>query len=169
MDLISSYCVSIREKCHVSFVILQQENRNAADMDRRKAGLTESSAEDLKESGNMLNDCEIAIGVYYPLKYKLKTHCGYPIIIEDTGQQGGGAFLGLRDRYRCLCLIKNRTGISDRLIPTNFFGELGLFRELPPSKNIQDYGPYLSLLGTQSVEIKDAVHKEPTQKIIFSF
>lgn len=34
MDLISSYCVSLREKCQVSFVILQQENRNSADMDR---------------------------------------------------------------------------------------------------------------------------------------
>lgn len=49
MDLISSYCVSIREKCQVSFIILQQENRNSSDMDRRKANLTECSSEDLKD------------------------------------------------------------------------------------------------------------------------
>ena len=49
MDLISSYCVTLREKCQISCVILQQENRNSADMDRRKANLTECSPEDLKD------------------------------------------------------------------------------------------------------------------------
>ena len=49
MDLISSYCVTLREKCQISCVILQQENRNSSDMDRRKANLTECSSEDLKD------------------------------------------------------------------------------------------------------------------------
>ena len=49
MDLISSYCVTLREKCQISCVILQQENRNSSDMDRRKANLTECSPEDLKD------------------------------------------------------------------------------------------------------------------------
>lgn len=143
MDLVSSYCVSIREKCRVAFVILQQENRNSADMDRVKAKMTESSANDLKDSGNMLNDCEVCIGVYFPLKFKVKNHLGYPIICEDTGQQN--SFLGLRDRYRSLCLIKNRYGVCDKQIPSNFFGELGIFKQLPPAKTISDFKPFLSL------------------------
>ena len=110
-----------------------QENRNSADMDRRKADLTECSAEDIKDSGNPYNDCEICIGIYYPLKYKIKTHRGYPII-NETNQQN--AFLGLRDRYRAAILIKNRLGVSDRIVPLNFFGEIGYFLQFPKADSV---------------------------------
>lgn len=49
IDEISSYAVSFREKCLCSFCILMQENRNSADIDRRKADLTECSSEDIKD------------------------------------------------------------------------------------------------------------------------
>ena len=169
MDLISSYCVTLREKCQISCVILQQENRNSADMDRRKANLTECSSEDLKDTGSTYNDCEICIGVYYPLKFKIKSHGNYPIIVEDNGQQGGNSFIGLRDRYRALCLIKNRHGVNDKMIPCNFFGELGIFRELPNGKTISDYTPFLSLIQPQTTEVKDEVQKEPKKEIMYSF
>ena len=169
MDLISSYCVTLREKCQISCVILQQENRNSSDMDRRKANLTECSPEDLKDTGSTYNDCEICIGVYYPLKFKIKSHGNYPIIVEDNGQQGGNSFIGLRDRYRALCLIKNRHGVNDKMIPCNFFGELGIFRELPNGKTISDYTPFLSLIQPQTTEIKDEVQKEPKKEIMYSF
>ena len=112
-----------------------QENRNSADMDRRKADLTECSAEDIKDSGNPYNDCEICIGIYNPLKHKIKNHRGYPIIIEANQT---GVFIGLRDRYRAAILIKNRLGESDRVIPLNFFGELGYFIEFPKADTITD-------------------------------
>ena len=32
------------------------------------------------------------------------------------------------------------------MIPCNFFGELGIFRELPNGKTISDYTPFLSLI-----------------------
>ena len=171
IDLISSYCVSIREKCRVSFTILQQENRNSSDIDRVKAGMTECSPDGLKDSGGPYNDCEVCIGVYYPLKFKLKSYQGYPVIIEDTGQQN--PFLGLRDRIRVLCLIKNRQGISDRVIPVNFFGELGVFRQLPSSKQITDWRPYLNLNNlsiSQNInKIEDSVQKEPQKELNYHF
>lgn len=49
IDMISQYAVRLRERCQVSFYVLQQENRNSSDMDRRKADLTECSSEDLKD------------------------------------------------------------------------------------------------------------------------
>lgn len=169
MDLISSYCVTLREKCQTSFVILQQENRNSSDMDRRKANLTECSPEDLKDTGNTYNDCEVCIGVYYPLKFKVKSHGNYPIIIEDDKQQGSGGFIGLRDRYRGLCLIKNRHGVNDKMIPSNFFGELGIFKELPNGKTVNDYSPFLSLTQPQRIEEKDEVYNKPKKEITYSF
>lgn len=53
MDLISQYAVTLRERCQVSFFILQQENRNSANMDRRKMDMTECSPEDLKDFTNI--------------------------------------------------------------------------------------------------------------------
>lgn len=49
IDAVSAYAVTLRERCGASFVVLQQENRNSSNMDRRKAELTECSAEDLKD------------------------------------------------------------------------------------------------------------------------
>lgn len=128
--------------------------------------MTECSAEDLKDSGNCLNDCELCIGVYYPLKHKLKSHRGYPIINEQESN-----FKGLRDRYRSLCLIKNRLGVSDRLIPVNFFGEIGYFAQLPKADTIQDYTPYLYLNSNikQDSEQKDSEVKDLNNQITFSF
>lgn len=51
MDLVSSYMVTLRERCHVSFVVLQQENRNASDTDRIKMGMSECSLDGLKATG----------------------------------------------------------------------------------------------------------------------
>ena len=133
IDLISQYAVTLRERCQVSFFMLQQENRNSSNIDRRKLDMTECSSEDLKDTGNTFNDCEVCIGVYYPLKHKLKSHRGYPIIADPASE-----FKGLRDRYRSLCLIKNRLGVSDRLIPVNFFGEIGYYKSLPKAETITD-------------------------------
>ena len=101
--------------------MLMQENRNSASMDRRKAELTECSSEDIQDTSAPFQDCEVCIGVYYPLKFKLKTHKQFPIIIDDKSS----SFEGLRDRYRCLQLIKNRQGASEKAVPINFFGEIG--------------------------------------------
>lgn len=166
IDLISSYCVTLREKCRVSFVVLQQENRNTSNMDRIKADMSEGSLDCLKDSGNTGNDCEVCIQVYNPLKFKLKNHLGYPIIREDTGEQN--CFLGLRDRFRLLIINKNRFGVSDRAIPVNFFGELGLIRALPAPQLVSDWKPYLSLDGNVT-EQKDEVQKEPKKKLTYSF
>ncbi len=171
IDLISSYCVSIREKCRVSFTILQQENRNSSDMDRVKAGMTECSPDGLKDSGGPFNDCEVCIGVYYPLKFKLKSYQGYPVIVEDSGQQN--PFLGLRDRIRVCCLLKNRQGVSDRVIPVNFFGELGIFRQLPSPKQVTDWRPYLSLdnqnTNQNKTKIEDQTQKESKKELQYHF
>ena len=169
IDTISSYAVTFREKYHVSFFMLMQENRNSADMDRRKADLTECTAEDVKDSGNVFNDCEVCIGIYNPLRFKLKSHKKYPIIVESAGE---GQFNGLRDRYRAACLIKNRQGESDKIIPLNFFGELGIFRELPKPEEITDYMQYKSLDGYKNVKKEDSSTEskvEDKTHIMFDF
>lgn len=164
IDAISAYAVTLRERCGTSFLMLQQENRNSSNMDRRKAEMTECSAEDLKDTGNTYNDCEVCIGIYFPLKHKLKSCHQYPIITDP-----GSSFDGLRDRYRGLCLIKNRDGDSEKYISTNFYGELGLFKELPKPDEIQDYTQYISLKPKKE-ELKDETPRQESKtEIIYNF
>lgn len=56
IDLISQYAVSLRERCGVSFYVLQQENRNSSSAEKIKMEMTDCSADGLKDSGNTLND-----------------------------------------------------------------------------------------------------------------
>lgn len=110
-----------------------QENRNAGSMDRRKADLSESTAEDIKDSGNCYNDCNICLAIYYPLKYQLNTYRGYNV----TGDNGLGAAI------RSIILLKHRFGGANKVFPLGFQGSIGKFIELPPPDQI-DYNDYQS-------------------------
>ena len=170
MDLVSQYAVSLRERYGVSFYILQQENRNSASTDRMKMDLTDCSLDGLKDSGNMGNDALLCIGVYCPLKFKLKTKYDYPIICEDQGD----GFVGLRDRIRFLQIVKNRTGESDRSIPVAFYGENGYFVPMPKANEIKDFSLYMHLDTVPSTEkeIQNEVEdttSETKKEIVYKF
>ena len=83
----------------------------------------------------------------------------------------GSDFKGLRDRYRSLCLIKNRQGVSDRLIPVNFLGEIGYYRNMPKPEEITDWTPYLSLKTNDSVteDVPENKSQESTTNWNFKF
>lgn len=156
IDDISSMAVKFREICKVSFYVLMQQNREASNMDRRKAELTELSDEDIKDSGNPYNDCKVCIGIYHPLKYKIKMHKGFPIIIENENPAPED-FIGLRDTYRAAQLIKNRFGQANKIIPVSFYGEIGYWKQLPKAAEIKDFKPYTSLRQIKQQEKEDAV------------
>lgn len=94
------------------------------------------------------------------MKHKIKTCHGFPIIISEAGEN---EFKGLRDRYRGLCLIKNRSGDTEKYISTSFYGELGYFKELPKAEEISDFSQYLSLIDRDKAD-----QKEP-EKVPISF
>lgn len=160
IDAISAYAVNLRERCGVSWLILQQANRGTTDMDRRKAELYEPSRQDLKDSECPYNDSDVCIGIFNPVKIKLKTTRGYPIIIEPDG--------GLRDRYRGLCLIKNRDGDPDRYIAMNFFGEIGYWIQMPKADEISDYEPYMSLVKTEKTKDEVSI-KKLDKELVYNF
>lgn len=165
IDDISHMSVSFRETCKVSFYVLMQQNRAASNMDRRKAELTELSDEDIKDSGDPYNDCLVCIGIYHPLKYKIKTHKGFPIIIENDNPAPED-FIGLRDTYRAAQLIKNRFGQSDKIVPVSFYGEIGYWNELPKASEIKDFRKYLSLnTALQEEEEDDSIVDSSTGEI----
>lgn len=88
--------------------------------------------------------------------------------MEDNGLQGGGDFIGLRDRIRFLQILKCRYGQSDRTIPASFFGEIGIFRSIPKAEEITDFSAYTQL-RKEPVKAKDTTPSRPKEPITFSF
>ena len=92
-----------------------QENRNAGNIDRVKLNSTEGTLDDVKDSGNPVNDSTIVISVYYPIKYQLRTYRDYRVVDDKTTGE-----LGLGSALRSLILLKNRLRIAQSISHTFF-------------------------------------------------
>lgn len=132
IDLTSAYLVTLRNICKISPVVIMQINRESSSMDRRKAGLNNLTLSDTKDSGNVSQDCEVAISLFNPFREELASYHGY-----DIKQ--------LRDRFRSITVRKSRYGESDIEIGCFFWGHNGYFKELPKSEEIFDYSKYRTL------------------------
>jgi hypothetical protein len=131
MDLLSSYLVTLREKCKISPIVIQQANREQGNIERFKAGKSAFTINDAKDSGNTVQDCNVMIALYNPNRDNLKTYKKYNIEVLDQ-------------YFRSIMVLKNRFGDCDVEIGTNFFGSIGIFKELPKPDEIYDYETYTS-------------------------
>lgn len=129
IDLLSSYLVTLREKCGISPVVIQQANREQGNIERFKQGKSAFSINDAKDSGNTVQDCNIMIAIYNPNRDGLKTYKKYNI------EQLGNVF-------RSVQVLKNRFGDCDVEVGMNFFGGINTFCELPKPDEIYDYERY---------------------------
>ena len=129
IDLLSSYLVTLREKCGISPVVIQQANREQGNIERFKQGKSAFSINDAKDSGNTVQDCNIMIAIYNPNRDGLKTYKKYNI------EQLGNVF-------RSVQVLKNRFGDCDVEVGMNFFGGINTFHELPKPDEIYDYERY---------------------------
>lgn len=131
IDLLSSYLVTLREKCGISPTIIQQANREQGNIERFKQGKSAFTINDAKDSGNTVQDCNVMIALYNPFRDGLKTYKHYNI-----------EYLGAC--FRSIMVLKNRFGDCDVEIGANFFGGINMFHELPKPDEIYDYYRYTS-------------------------
>ena len=132
IDAISRDSVQIRNNTKiVSPIMISQFNRNANGQERMKQGLQDPSMEDYKDSGALLEDSQVAIGLFSPHKYKLSTYKKYNIKILEQ------CFIGV-------FILKSRFGSSDLMIPTGFYGDCSHYADLPKPENIFDWEKYTS-------------------------
>ncbi len=129
IDAVSRILVMLRNACGISPVVIMQINRASGDMERRKQGLNNLTLNDVKDSGNPTQDCEVAISIFNPHREKLSSYAGYDI-------------KKLEDNFRVITVQKARDGQSSVEIGVNFFGKMGYWHELPKSNEINDYGKY---------------------------
>ena len=162
MDIISTYSVRFRELCQTSFEIIMQENRGATSMERRKAGMEEPTPDDIQQSGEIYQACDICIALFSPFKTQLKSYRGYRI--TDDGNRHG-----LQDVCRSLILLKNRYGTANRIILTAFKGDVGMFLPLPGAEEIE-YDNYFSWREKEQKDtaVKDTEERD-SKKITYSF
>ena len=144
IDLLSSYLVTLREKCKISPVVIQQANREQGNIERFKQGKSAFTINDSKDSGNTVQDSNIMLAVYNPFRDSLKTYRGYNIDV-------------LQGTFRSVMVLKNRFGDCDVEVGCNFFGGINYFNELPKPDEIYDYDKYLepSYLLNKEDEIKE--------------
>lgn len=130
IDTITAYLVRLRNVARVSPVIIQQINRDASSMDRRKQGMSDIRMSDAADSADPSKATEIMIGIFSPHKERLKNYSGYDIAV-------------LEDSFRAIQVLKSRYGPSDKIIPCGFWGDINYWRDLPRPEQISDYTNYL--------------------------
>lgn len=151
MDLISQYLLTLRNKYQISPVVLMQQNREASSTERRKMELTEPDQNSVRDSSSIVQDCEILLAIYSPIKDKLKHYRGYNVIGED----------GFGDVLKSIIVLKNRYGISDKVIPVAFMGSIGKFEELPAPEEITNIEYYQNI----NKEINSLKKDETTEEV----
>lgn len=133
IDLTVDYFIHFRNKCSLTGVFVQQLNRNAKGMDRKTNGYELIQLDDFKDTSGTTDGSDVVIALYYPYREKIARCEGYPI--QNV----------LKKRFRLLQVLKNRYGIADSNKGCAFYGEIGMFKEIPRPDEIGDYEPYLSL------------------------
>ena len=102
-------------------------------MDRKLNGYELVSIDDFKDTSGTTDASEVVIALFFPYREKIARCEGYPI--QNV----------LKKKFRLLEILKNRYGDADVNIGLMFYGEVGLFKELPKPEEIGDYEPYLQL------------------------
>lgn len=144
IDALSSTLVQLRNACGISPVVISQINRDAGNIERRKQGLNNLTINDVKDSGNPSQDCEVAISVFDPFREKLASYNKYDVKT-------------LEDNFRVVTVQKSRDGEACKEIGVNFFGRMGYWKEMPKPDEIYDWQKYTNpsyILNPETEESK---------------
>lgn len=131
MDKFSEYLQWTRDLYGFTHIAINQFNRGLESTDRMKIKSLGPESSDWADTSNIIQDVDIALGLYNPYKVKDFSHAGYDVrkFLADSGE----------NRFRSCTVVKNSFGVDDVVVGLNFIGECGYFRELPSSDKIKDY------------------------------
>ena len=134
LDKMSEYYSWARDYLGYSPVVISQFNRTSyQDIQfAKKEGIDpDPTVEYWKDTGNLIEDCDVAIALFHPYKYNLMDYMDYDVskFITKNGDC----------RFRGLKILKNSYGTDNVRIGLGFLGEISMFREVPKSNQITDY------------------------------
>jgi len=130
IDKMSNELQYARDFYGFSPVVVSQFNRDISNIVRIKNGDVEPQLEDFADSSQTQNDADVVMALFDPVRYKVPDPSGYETakLIDSQGAK----------YFRSLRIIKNSYGIDDIRIGLAFYGEIGMFKELPKKKDITD-------------------------------
>lgn len=132
IDLTSKYAVGLRNRTGMSWLFIQQANRDQGNIERFKQGKSAFTLNDAKDSGNIIQDSEIVLAIYNPYRDGLKTYKKYNVELMDN-------------HFRSIMCLKNRYGESEVEVGCQFDGRCNIWCELPKPDEIYDYEKYKTL------------------------
>ena len=138
VDRMTEYMQGFRDLEGASPYWVAQVSRSVSNPMRLKDGEAELTLDDVKESGDMGDACDIALSLFDPLKYKQGSRTGYnptDFVDKNTGAK----------YFRSIQICKSSYGADDLRIPLAFNGFCGQFKELPKRKDLPD-GDYAKLV-----------------------
>lgn len=131
IDKASEYYCWARDYLGYSPIMINQFNRTSyqdIQFSKKEGGDPDPTVEYWKDSGNVIEDCDVAISLFNPYKYSLEEYMGYTVS-DFTDANGNNKFRGLK-------IIKNSYGTDNLRIGLGFLGEVSLFKELTKSQDI---------------------------------
>jgi hypothetical protein len=130
IDKMSNELQYVRDFFGYTPVIVSQFNRSISNPMRLKAGDVEPQLEDFSDSSSTQNDADVVLALFDPVRYKVEDTSGYDL--NKLKDEYGGKY------FRSLRLLKNSYGEDDVRLGLAFFGQIGIFSELPRKKDITD-------------------------------
>jgi hypothetical protein len=130
IDKMSDELRYARDMYGYSPVIVSQFNRDINNPIRIKNGDVEPQLEDFAESSQTQNDADVVLALFDPMRYKVTDPSGYDL--NKLRDEFGAKY------FRSLRLIKNSYGEDDVRIGLGFLGQVGMFKELPKVKYMNE-------------------------------
>jgi hypothetical protein len=130
IDKMSDELRYARDMYGYSPVVVSQFNRDISNIMRLKNGDVEPRLEDFKESSSTQDDADVVLALFDPMRYKVADPSNYDLnrLTDDFGAK----------YFRSLRLIKNSYGEDDVRIGLGFLGQIGMFKELPKVKYMNE-------------------------------
>lgn len=142
MDLASTYLLKLRNRYHMTPVVIQQQAFANEGIENIKEGRLRPTTAGLADSKYSSRDCNICLGLFSPFRYELREYMGYDIT-------------KFRDNIRFLEVIINRDGIVGGLTALYFDGAVCSFKELPKpndKRGLEEIYAYLDYIKTRNVK-----------------
>lgn len=131
IDKLVEYTQGFRDLESAAPIWVSQVNRAISGVSRQKDQEHELVLEDVKESGDVGDACDIAISLFDPVKYNQGSKTGYsPTNFVD--KTNGNNY------FRSAQILKSSYGADSLRIPLAFNGFCGQFKELPKKSDLSE-------------------------------
>lgn len=126
IDRISRINVWFRNICGFTPIVIQQFNAEISAVDRSRYGIKTPLLRDFEDSKRTTKDANVVFGMFDPMRHMKQ---------EETEFMGYDITI-LKSWFRSLHLLKHRNGPSNKFIPLQCKGAVGIFNQLPDAGNM---------------------------------